>query len=99
MPHTVKYKITSLLDAEKVYSSTTDFWNDHSEYLDDVSSKREEYETDRVISKSQELAEDGLSVITTREFVDEAKYNEYMSLVMGITPSKDTTLKFEKISL
>ena len=87
MPHTVKYKVTSLLDAEKVYSSTTDFWDDHSEYLDSVSAKREEYETDRVISKSQELAEDGLSVTTTREFVDEAVYNEYMSLIETTTPS------------
>ena len=99
MPHIVKYKVTSLLDAEKVYSSTGDFWNDHSEYLDSVREKRYEHMDGKVSSTTQELAEDGLSVTTTREFVDESSYNEYMSLIEAITPSKDTTLKFEKVSI
>ena len=99
MPHIVKYKVTSLLDAEKVYSSTDDFWQDHMEYLDSARAKRYELMDGKVLSTSEKLAEDGLSVTTTREFVDESSYNEYIIATDAFTPSITSTLKFEKTSI
>jgi|ETNmetMinimDraft_8_1059916.scaffolds.fasta_scaffold20282_2 hypothetical protein len=91
MSYTVKYKITSKLYTEKVYTDVMDFWNDHPKTtdLDKTSVAAGKIETDEKgdLSAGSILDAGGKSVTRTVVFVDESAFNTYLTEITNLVSS------------
>ena len=84
MSYTAKYKITSKLYTEKVYTDKKDFWNDHPKTND---MDKTSVAAGKVESTNTVLDADGKSVTRTIVFVDENAFNNYLTEITTLASS------------
>ena len=88
MSYTVKYKITSKLYTEKVYTDVMDFWNDHPKTTDlDKLDEHKSVAAGKIESAGSILDAGGKSVTRTVVFVDENAFNNYLTEVTNLVSS------------
>ena len=84
MSYTAKYKITSKLYTEKVYTDKKDFLNDHPKTND---MDKTSVAAGKVESTNTVLDAGGKSVTRTIIFVDESAFNTYLTEITNLVSS------------
>ena len=98
MEFTVKYKVTSKRDPDKVFESVEEFWAFHdTTTTNDEPEERARLEGDNLLDKFSVLDEDGKSVIHTKIWIDEEVFNEYHKAITKDLIEEDEDLTFTRI--
>ena len=98
MAFTVKFKVTSKRDPDKVYTSVEEFYAAHdSTTINDNKEEKRRLEGDNLLDKFSVLDEGGKSVTHTKVWIDEDVWNEYYKETTKDLIEEDADLTFTKI--
>ena len=98
MAFTVKYKVTSKRDPDKVYESVEEFYAAHdSTTTNDNKEEKRRLEGDNLLDKFSVLDEGGKSVTHTKVWIDEEVFNEYYKAITKDLVEEDQDLTFTRI--